>query len=44
MVQWADMGGLNDLFGGLGTTTEELERAIDAVIDVADEVAAETKP
>jgi len=42
MVQWADLSDLNDLFGAIGTTTEDLERAIAAVTVLAAEVLQET--
>lgn len=41
MVQWADLTSLNEVFGAIGTTEADLERAISAVSNQLAEVAAE---
>src|SRR4051812_20366609 len=42
MIQWAELTHLYGIFSAVGTTTNELERAISAVTSACDEVAAET--
>ena len=42
MVQWAELTGLYDRFGSLGTTRDDLDRAIDDVAAVHAEITEET--
>lgn len=44
MIQWAELTGLYDVFGAIGTNDVELERAISAVAATCEEITKETAP